>query len=167
METNEILCPYCSSPDVCEHFFATYDPCGGTIPEGFLKDKLNPLIDVIAKFFKNHISLYGLNKESITDDCYWVEQLWNEILHLHKYYTSSNIEFEFTDLIDHGAACRVILDVSYLERVSYENSDEDSCGDYFTLYTDEDPYEVYNHLLVSLENYLALHVNENLKPITD
>ncbi len=153
------ICPYCKKVADCEHLFVVFDAYDGSVVGGYLFDKMEPLLEKVREFFKDHLARCGVRKDSMEPLDYSVIELWEEMFEGISYYQKNNEKYDMSLVISDRSAISVILCLLPMDAVKAYEPAGMHLGLTYSYYTDENHEENYEAILNStIYTYLNLDV---------
>jgi len=152
------VCPYCNKEAECEHLFATYDALDNYIMDGYLIDKMEPLIAKVREYFGKHLSGQEVKEDIFEPQSGCFADCWSNILENIEYYTGRNEAYDMESVVTDYDAIRLIIFALPMDPVKAYEPMGPFLGYTYSYYTDEDLEENYKMMLeIIIEDSLGIN----------
>lgn len=152
------VCPYCNKEAECEHLFATYDALDNYIMDGYLIDKMEPLIAKVREYFGKHLSGQEVKEDIFEPQDGLFDECWSNILQNIEYYVSRNEAYDMESVVNGYDATRLVISALTIDPVKAYEPMGPFLGYTYSYYTDEDHEEYYKMMLeIRIEDFLGIH----------
>lgn len=147
------VCPYCKKEADCEHLFAVYDAIDNYFLDGYLVDKMEPMIEKVREFFRKHLADREVREDIFEPQDDFFEDSWANILENIEYYTERNEAYDIESIVTDYEVTHLVFCALTLDPVKAYEPMGPFLGLTYSFYTDEDHKEYYDLFLNRLLDY--------------